>query len=267
QIEMLINKEILACLPVQNYECPIDEARQKGAMALFSEKYGDIVRVVEIGDYSMELCGGTHVKNTGELGLFKIVSESSVAAGVRRIEAVTGTQFLRMVNEMRSTLNEAAALVKAIPSDLPQKLTALNAELKDRDREIAMLQSKLASGQIDEIRKNARRIKGVAVVNASISGTPVENLRLMGDKLRDIDPCSCVLLCGGSQEKPSFICMVGPEAVKKGVHAGKIIKEVCQKTGGKGGGRPDSAQGGVGDPFMVDEAMALFDSLVESMVK
>ncbi|MCI8602369.1 MAG: alanine--tRNA ligase [Oscillospiraceae bacterium] len=265
EVENLINQKILSCIPVGNYECGIEEARSKGAMALFSEKYGDVVRVVEVGDYSLELCGGTHVKNTGELGLFKVVSESSVAAGVRRIEAVTGFGVIELFNQTKGILDMAAATVKAAVGDLPQKLAALNAELKERDREIASLNGKIASGRLEELRQQARRIKGVGVLNASFNGVPIETLRMMGDKLRDIDPCSCLLLCGGNGDKPSFICMVGPEAVKKGVHAGKIIKEVCQKTGGKGGGRPDSAQGGVGDPFKVDEAMALFDGLVESM--
>ena len=178
---------------------------------------------------------------------------------------MTGFGVIELFNHTNVILYMAAATVKAAVGDLPQKLAALNAELKERDREIASLNGKIASGRLEELRQQARRIKGVGVLNASFNGVPIETLRMMGDKLRDIDPCSCLLLCGGNGDKPSFICMVGPEAVKKGVHAGKIIKEVCQKTGGKGGGRPDSAQGGVGDPFKVDEAMALFDGLVESM--
>ena len=267
EIEALINHKIMECIPVQNYEEDLDTARKEGAMALFSEKYGDRVRVVKIGDYSMELCGGTHVKSTGELGLFKVVSEASVAAGVRRIEAVTGFGTLSMLDELRATLAQSAAIVKSTPHELPQRLTQLMAEMKDNAREIVMLNGRLAEGQLERMRQNVRRVNGVAVFNMSAPGSSVENLRMMGDKLRDMFPCSCVLFSGDSKEKPMFLCMVGPEAVKKGLHAGKIIKEVCGATGGKGGGRPDTAQGGIGDPFKVDEAMAMLDGLIEKAVQ
>ena len=266
-VEGMINHKIMECIPVENYEQDLETARKEGAMALFSEKYGSTVRVVRIGDYSMELCGGTHVGNTGEVGLFKIVSEASVAAGVRRIEAVTGFNFLSMAEGLKNSLAAAAAVVKSSPAELPHKLEQMTAELKDSAREIAMLNGRLAEGQLEQLRRDVRRVKGVAVFNVSIPGTPIERIRMMGDKLRDLFPCSCTLICGGSKEKPMFVCMVGPEAVKKGVHAGKIIKEVCAVTGGKGGGRPDTAQGGVGDPFKVDEAMVILDTLVEQMAQ
>ena len=130
-----------------------------------------------------------------------------------------------------------------------------------------MLNGRLAEGQLEQMRKDARRVSGVAVFNVAIPGTPVERIRMMGDKLKDMFPCSCALFCSGSKEKPMFVCVAGPDAVKKGVHAGKIIKEVCAVTGGKGGGRPDTAQGGVGDPFKVDEAMAILDDLIASQAK
>ena len=266
-VETLINHKIMECIPVENYEEDLETARKAGAMALFSEKYGNTVRVVKIGDYSMEFCGGTHVKSTGELGLFRIVSEASVAAGVRRIEAVTGFNFLAMDDGLKETLSEAAAAVKTTPAELPHKLEQVVTELKDSAREIAMLNGRLAEGQLEQMRKDARRVSGVAVFNVAIPGTPVERIRMMGDKLKDMFPCSCALFCGGSKEKPMFVCVAGPDAVKKGVHAGKIIKEVCAVTGGKGGGRPDTAQGGVGDPFKVDEAMAILDDLIASQAK
>ena len=267
EIEMIINHKIMECLPVTTTEEDLEAARKEGAMALFSEKYGDRVRVVKVSDYSMELCGGTHVKSTGELGLFKVVSEASVAAGVRRIEAVTGFGTLQMLDRLNGTLHEAAAAVKSTPAELPHRLTQMVAEMKDNAREIVMLNGRLAEGQIERMRENVRRVNGVAVFNMSAPGTVVENLRMMGDKLRDMFPCSCVLMSGGPKEKQMFLCMVGPEAVKKGVHAGKIIKEVCGATGGKGGGRPDTAQGGIGDPFKVDEAMAMLDGLIEKAVQ
>ncbi len=268
QIEDIINQEIMSCTPVKNYETGIEEAKAKGAMALFSEKYGDVVRVVEIDGFSMELCGGTHVKNTGELGLFKVLSESSVAAGVRRIEAVTGIGYLNAAKRLEATLFQASAVLKLqSPSELVKRCETLAAEVKDKDREIALLNSKLASGKISELLQNAQRIGGVVLLSASMSGTNPEMLRTMGDKLRDNEPAVCALLCGGDAEKQNFYCVAGPVAVKAGVHAGKIIKSVCQKTGGNGGGRPDSAMGGVGDPFMVDEAMALLPQLVQTMTQ
>ena len=266
RIEEIINEKIMACIPVQNYECGIEEARAKGAMALFSEKYGDVVRVVEIPGFSMELCGGTHVKNTGELGLFKIVSESSVAAGVRRIEAVTGHNVMAMMDGLRAAMAHAAAALKLQGTDdLVKRCESMVAELKEKDREIAVLNSKLAANRTGELLQNAQRVNGVALLSALLIGTTPEMLRTMGDKLRDKEPSVCALLCGGTEEKQNFYCVAGPEAVKAGVHAGKIIKEVCAVTGGKGGGRPDSAMGGVGDTFKVDEALAMLDDLVKGM--
>ncbi len=267
KVEGIINREILRCVPVQNYECGLEEARAEGAMALFSEKYGDTVRVVKIEDFSLELCGGTHARSTGELGLFKVVSESSVAAGVRRIEAVTGTGVLHLLGEMKHTLHEAAAMVKASPAELPARIKTLTGELKDKEREIAILNSKLAANRTGELLQNAQRINGVVLLSALMSGMTPEMLRTMGDKLRDKEPAICALLCGGTEEKQNFYCVAGPEAVKAGVHAGKIIKEACAITGGKGGGRPDSAMGGVGDTFKVDEALAMLDDLVKAMTE
>ena len=258
----------MSCTPVKNYEMGIEEAKAKGAMALFSEKYGNVVRVVEIGDFSMELCGGTHVKNTGELGLFKIVSESSVAAGVRRIEAVTGIGYLNATRALEATLFQAAGVLKLqSASELVKRCETLAAEVKEKDREINLLNSKLAGSKIDELLKSAHEEGGVLVVTGDLSGVNAEMLRSMGDQLRDKAPAICALLCGGDAEKKNFLCVAGPAAVKAGVHAGKIIKAVCQKTGGNGGGRPDSAMGGVGDPLLVEDAMSTLPDLIHEMLK
>ena len=266
EIEDIINQKIMSCIPVLNYETGIEEAKAKGAMALFSEKYGDRVRVVEVDDFSMELCGGTHVKNTGELGLFKILSENSVAAGVRRIEAVTGIGYLNATHRLEGALLEASAILKLqSPIELVHRCETLVAELKEKEKEIAALNSKLAANRTGELLQNAQRINGVVLLTAMLSGMTPEMLRTMGDKLRDKEPTICALLCGGTEDKQTFYCVAGPEAVKAGVHAGKIIKEVCAAAGGKGGGRPDSAMGGVGDPFKVDEALAMLDGLVKKM--
>ena len=268
QIENIINEEIMSCTPVQNYEMDIEAAKAKGAMALFSEKYGNVVRVVEIGDFSMELCGGTHVKNTGELGLFKIVSESSVAAGVRRIEAVTGIGYLNATKALEATLFQAAAVLKLqSSSELVKRCESLAAEVKEKDREITLLNSKIAGSKIDALLNSARKENGIVLVTGDLSGVNAEMLRTMGDQLRDKEPAVCALLCGGDAEKKNFLCVAGPDAVKAGVHAGKIIKSVCQKTGGNGGGRPDSAMGGVGDPLLVEEAMSMLPDLVHGMLK
>ena len=268
QIETIINEEIMSCTPVKNYEMGIEEAKAKGAMALFSEKYGNVVRVVEIGDFSMELCGGTHVKNTGELGLFKIVSESSVAAGVRRIEAVTGIGYLNATRALEATLFQAAGVLKLqSASELVKRCETLAAEVKEKDREINLLNSKLAGSKINELLKSAHEEGGVLVVTGDLSGVNAEMLRSMGDQLRDKAPAICALLCGGDAEKKNFLCVAGPAAVKAGVHAGKIIKAVCQKTGGNGGGRPDSAMGGVGDPLLVEDAMSTLPDLIHEMLK
>ena len=237
-------------------------------MALFGEKYGAEVRMVKMGEFSTELCGGTHCSNTGEVGLFKIVSEVSVAAGVRRIEAVTGFGVLQLIAQKDALMTETAQKLKAQNvNDIAMRAGQLQEDLKSRDREISALQGKLAAGQLDDIRKNGTSVNGVTAYSASAPGTAIDTLRMMGDKLRDLDPNCVVLLSGGADGKPSFICMVAPEAVKKGVHAGKIIKEVCTATGGKGGGRPDSAQGGIGDAAKIDEAMKLYTGLVASMIK
>lgn len=158
-------------------------------------------------------------------------------------------------------------MVKASPAELPARIKTLTGELKDKEREIAILNSKLAANRTGELLQNAQRVNGVVLLSALMSGMTPEMLRTMGDKLRDKEPAICALLCGGTEEKQNFYCVAGPEAVKAGVHAGKIIKEACAITGGKGGGRPDSAMGGVGDTFKVDEALAMLDDLVKAMTE
>ena len=262
-IEAEINEKIMECIPVLNYETDINTAKEKGAMALFSEKYGETVRVVEVSDYSVELCGGTHVKNTGELGLFRIISESSVAAGVRRIEAVTGLGFVKLAEDYQNSLLELANTLKTTPAELPNRCEALISEIKEKDREISILNSKLASGQLEELLKDVKDVNGVSVITANVGSIGVDALRTLGDKIKERDSMACALLCSGQ----NFLCVVGDGAVKKGVHAGKIVKEVAQKTGGKGGGRPDSAMAGVGDASLIAEAMDIVEDLVKAQIK
>ncbi len=264
RVEDEINAKIMECIPVLNYETDMDTAKEKGAMALFSEKYGETVRIVEVGDYSTELCGGTHVKNTGELGLFRVVSESSVAAGVRRIEAVTGDGFLKLFEKNHNSLLEVANVLKTTPAEIINRSEALLAEIKEKDREIAMLNSKMASGQLDELLKDAKDVNGISVIAFDVGNVGVDALRTLGDKIKDANKLACAVLCGG--DKQNFLCVVGEEAVKKGVHAGKIVKEVAMKTGGKGGGRPDSAMAGVGDKALVNDALNMVYDLVKAQL-
>ena len=245
------------------------------------------VRIVAFPGADVCACCGTHVAFSGEIGQIRVLTVQNWKGGVR-VEMACGSRALSVSRSwMNQTLSIARALsvkpenafaavqklseelaaVKTTPAELPHKLEQVVTELKDSAREIAMLNGRLAEGQLEQMRKDARRVNGVAVFNIAIPGTPVERIRMMGDKLKDMFPCSCALFCGGSKEKPMFVCVAGPDAVKKGVHAGKIIKEVCAVTGGKGGGRPDTAQGGVGDPFKVDEAMAILDDLIASQAK
>ncbi len=267
QIEEIVNEKIMDCLPVDNFETSLEDARKQGAMALFSEKYGAVVRVVKAGDFSLELCGGTHVKNTGALGLFRIISESSVAAGVRRIEAYTGFNTLAELSHLKITVDQASSLLKTTPGELTARCEGVLSEIKEKDREIDRLNRKIASAQTEDLMKNASQISGVTAVSAVFEELSAEMMRALGDKLKDENPLVCALLCGGDREKKTFYCAVGAEAVKKGLHAGKIIKAVCEKTGGKGGGRPDSAMGGVKDPALIEEAIKAFLPLVEDMVK
>lgn len=268
QVERKVNEAISADLPVVVEELPIEEAKKKGAMALFGEKYGDIVRVVEMGDYSTEFCGGTHVHNTGKIGLFKIISENSVAAGVRRITAVTGMNVLKLLEEAQATILAAAEALKlANAGELVHRCENIMAELKQKDAEIDRLNQKMADSRLEKLFEEPQRVKGLAVISAMMTGAKPEALRIMGDKIKERAPKGVAILVGSSDGKTNMLCVCGPEAVKMGAHAGKIIKEVLAVCGGRGGGKPDSAMGGVGDPTKVDEAMLALPSVIDKLVK
>jgi alanyl-tRNA synthetase len=267
KVEQQVNAKIFEALDVVTKEMSIEEAKKTGAMALFGEKYGDVVRVVDAGGYSIEFCGGTHVDNTSKIGLFKIVSESSVAAGVRRIEARTGFQILELLRETTATINKAANELKlSNPSELVDKCTSLMAELKQKNREIEALDQKLASMQFGNILDNAKEVKGMRVVSAMISDAKSEVLRNMGDQLKEKAPNTVAILVGTAPERATMLCVCGKDAVKAGAHAGKIVKEVAAITGGKGGGRPDSAMAGVMDLTKIDEALLALPSILEKML-
>lgn len=268
QVESIINEKILAAIPVVTRELPIEEARKIGAMALFGEKYGDIVRVVSVDDYSIEFCGGTHVDNTAKLGLFRILSESSVASGVRRIEAVTGTGVLELLHSYESTMAAAAKAMKlGNVSDLAQHCAALVAENKEKDRQIESLNQKISDAKMASIFDSAKEVHGVKVVSAMLSGTTPQVLRQMGDSIKGMQEPVIAVLASVNGEKGSILCACSAMARDKGAHAGKIVQRVAAITGGKGGGKPDSAMAGVGKTYMVDEALMALESIAAEFVK
>ena len=257
KVEKLVNEKILADLKVDVRELPIDEARKLGAMALFGEKYGDIVRVVRAGDYSIELCGGTHLSSTAQAGLVKILGESGVAAGVRRIEALTGESAIAYFNEKEELLNDISQALKSSPQDTLRKVEALNAELKSSEKEIERLRNKLVSGSMDDILAKAVDFKGVKAVAARFDQLDMEALRNTGDMLKNRLGSGVVVLASGYGDKVSFVAMASKDAVDRGVHCGNIVREAAKAAGGGGGGRPDMAQAGGKDASKIDEALRL----------
>ena len=268
RVEALVNAEILGAVEVINVEMPIDEAKQLGAMALFGEKYGDVVRVVRAADdFSIELCGGTHVDNTAKLGLFKIRSESSVAAGVRRIEAVTGANVLTMLNEALATISDTAAAMKLNnPAELVSKGASMTAQLKEKDRQIEQLSSKLAAIEVDSLVENAACVGDTKLVVKKFEGVKPDELRTMGDKVRDKCADSVAVFASVNGEKGTIFVAVGKEALAKGANAGKIVKAVAQVTGGNGGGKPDNAMAGAKDLSKLDEALTKAEEIVAEFI-
>ena len=266
--EKLVNEMILEALPVQVREMPLEEAKKVGAMALFGEKYGDIVRVCDMSGRSVEFCGGTHVSNTAQIGLFRIISESSVGAGVRRIEATTALGVLELLEQSERVIGESAMNLKlANPADLVAKTASVAAELKAKDREIETLTGKMAEMQTSGLFENAMEVCGVKVVYTAFSGTKNETLRAMCDRVKDQMPKMVAMICGMNEGKSTLFAVCGKEAVAAGVHAGKLMKEVSAMVGGSGGGRPDSAMGGAKDVFKIDEALAKVPQIVQRMVE
>lgn len=266
KVEELVNAEILAAVDVSMKEMPIEEARKLGAMALFGEKYGDTVRVVT-ADNSVEFCGGTHISNTSQIGLFKIVSESSVAAGVRRIEAVTGSGVLSLLDGYKNTLLRSAKALKVSNlSELPEKCAAAAAEIKEKDKKIESLTQQIANAKVAAIFDNAEDICGVKVISAMMTGVTPDALRKLGDGVKDRTEAVIALFAGIDGEKGTFYCVCNAGAVDRGAHAGKIVQRIAAITGGKGGGRPDGAMAGIGKTYMVDEALMSFKSIAKEFI-
>ena len=268
QVELLVNQEILKAVPVSMVEMGIEEARQSGAMALFGEKYGDVVRVVSVEDgFSKEFCGGTHMDNTARLGLFKIVSESSVASGVRRIEGVTGMGVLEVLASQTSTLRQAAQAMKvANPMELPMHARQVMAEMKEKDKTIDGLNAKLAQNRLDGVFQNAQDVEGVKVVYALLSGTGSDALRALCDKAKERPEAIVAVFAGVSDGKATLAAVCSKPAQQKGLKAGVLVKEVAQLCGGNGGGRPDFAMAGAKDQSKLDDALAAVPELVKKQI-
>jgi alanyl-tRNA synthetase len=269
-IEREVNGVILKGIPVETREMPIEEAKKLGAMALFGEKYGDVVRVVSAGDFSVELCGGTHADNTAKLGLFKIVSESSVAAGIRRITAVTGFGVLKHIeNDERIMQSAAAAMKLGNVAELDKRAATLSAEVKAKDRELAELRSEISALKAGSLMDSARQVGGVRLITAEVEVSNPGELRSMCDTARDNGADIVAVFAGVNKEKGTlnFACACGADAIKLGAHAGNIVRETAKIAGGSGGGKPDSAMAGAKDASKADEALAAVDSIVSAMLK
>ena len=269
-IEREVNEVILKGIPVETREMPIEEAKKLGAMALFGEKYGDVVRVVSAGDFSVELCGGTHADNTAKLGLFKIVSESSVAAGIRRITAVTGFGVLKHIENDECIMQSAAAAMKlGNVAELDKRAATLFAEVKAKDRELAELRSEISALKAGSLMDRARQVGGVRLITAQVEVSNPGELRSMCDTARDNGADIVAVFAGVNKEKGTlnFACACGADAIKLGAHAGNIVRETAKIAGGSGGGKPDSAMAGAKDASKAEEALGAVDSIVSAMLK
>jgi alanyl-tRNA synthetase len=257
EVEKIVNEKIAEQLPVETKVMTIEEAKKTGATALFGEKYGETVRVVNMSEFSKEFCGGTHVKNTGSITLFKIVSESGVAAGVRRIEALTGQGVLDYYKNVENTLNKASKVAKSEPVKLTDKIESLLEEIKVLRSENESLKSKLANNSLGDVMNNVKEVNGYQVLTAKVEGVDMNGLRNLGDSLKEKLECGVIVLASSQgKDKVNLIAMVTDEAVKKGAHAGNIIKAIAPSVGGGGGGRPNMAQAGGKNSAGIDEALA-----------
>ena len=267
ETEALVNKEIQAALPVTTQIMGIEEAKKTGAMALFGEKYGDEVRVVSMGDFSVELCGGTHVANTANITLFKIVSEAGVAAGVRRIEALTGNNVIEYYRQMEENLHTIAKTLKTSPAEITEKITHLQKEVKELQSENESLKSKMAQDSLGNVLDQVVEVKGVKVLASAVDGVDMNGLRDLGDQLKEKLGEGVVVLASAKDGKVSLLAMATQGAMDKGAHAGNLIKAAAAIVGGGGGGRPNMAQAGGKNPDKIPEAIAKVAELVEGQLK
>ena len=266
KVEEIVNREIQNGLDVVTNEMTIDEAKKTGAMALFGEKYGDTVRVVQMGDFSSELCGGTHVKNTSNISAFKIVSESGVAAGVRRIEALTGAGLIAHFNQVEETLKEAAALLKVSPADVVKRITALQEEVKTLSKENDKLKAKIAKAAAGDVTSEAEDVNGIKVLVKALSGVDMNGMRDLGDEAKQKLGEAVILYATENDGKVNLMATATEGAIKKGAHAGNLIKEVASLVGGGGGGRPNMAQAGGKNPAGIPDALKKAKEVIISQI-
>ncbi|MGE5390707.1 MAG: alanine--tRNA ligase [Deltaproteobacteria bacterium] len=267
QVETIVNNAIWSLYPVETEVTSIARAREMGAMALFGEKYGEEVRMVAVSDFSRELCGGTHVKNSGQIGLFKLLSESSIGSGLRRIEALTGAHALAYFNGVESDLKAAANTLKTTPAELGHRIEGLSRTIKEREKEIEGLKGKLSSVSSGDLISQARDHKGAKVLIAAVSGQDANSLRAQAEMLRDKLSSAVVLLGAVVDDKVSLVSFVSRDLVERGLNAGKIVGEAAKVAGGGGGGRPDMAQAGGKDTSKLEEALAKAREMVEKTLK
>ena len=263
-IQLIINEKIRENLSVYADEMTQRQALDKGATALFGEKYGETVRVLQVGHppVSMELCGGTHVTATGEIGYFRIVSESSVGTGIRRIEAVTGRAAERFINDRFNGINKLVQILGTRPEELEEKITSLLAGMDEQKKKLAGFERDSSRQKVDALLAGVEQVKGIKVLAAEVAASRPEALREMGDILRDRLQSGVIVLAAVFDDKPSFLAIVTPDLVTKGYHAGKLIKSVAAVAGGGGGGRPEMAQAGGKDKTKIREALAMVKTLV-----
>jgi len=267
KVECLVNEKIKEALHVKTEVMSLDEAKKSGAMALFGEKYGDNVRVVKMGDFSTELCGGTHISNTGVIGSFKILSETGIAAGVRRIEALTGDGLMKYYQEAETELHEAAKAAKATPQTLTAKIEAMLEEIKALHSENEKLKSRLAKDSLGDVMDQVKEIGGVKVLATKVADVDMNGLRNLGDQLKDKLGEGVIVLASVMDGKVNLMATATEEAQKKGAHAGNLIKAVAGLVGGGGGGRPNMAQAGGKNPAGVDACLEEVYKVVEGQMK
>ena len=267
QVERIVNEKILQALPVSVKVMPLEEAKKMGAMALFGEKYGDTVRVVDASGWSTEFCGGTHVKNTAEVGCFKVLSEASVAAGIRRIEGTTGWGVLKLLEEKTDVIAQVAGTLKVSNvRDLPARAAAVAGEVKALQKELDELKAREARSKLDGLFENAKEVQGVKLFTVYLTGTPTEAVRAMCDAARDRAACSVAAIIAENEGKYSLAVAVGKEAQAKGLAAGRLAKEIASVAGGNGGGKPDFAMAGIRDASKIDDALNAVPGIVEKVL-
>ena len=266
QVEALVNEQIQAELNIETNIMTLDEAKRAGAMALFGEKYGDKVRVVRMGDFSTELCGGTHVNNTRQIGYFKILSENGVAAGIRRIEAITSNNVIAYYQNIEEEFEEISRLVKATPEQLPEKIRNMLSEIKNLTSEIEALKSRAAKDALGDVMDTVQVIKGVNLLASSVVGVDMNGLRELGDSLKEKMGEGVIVLFSNQDDRVNIIVMATDGAVNAGAHAGKLIKEIASLVGGAGGGRPNMAQAGGKNPEGIAKALEISAKILESQL-